>query len=205
MSGISFGNELKKIRKSVGISSKVLSQRVNKAVTYVSQLERGLIKKPDFYTCLQLLIELGFTEIEAKKTLNFFDIKSPEQEKAELNWIIKQAELSSDEEEMKIKTGYYIDKIEKVSSKNEEVIARLKENLDLFVKHDLSRAEMVLSNLISIFENEERFDFFCSVFENDFSNLSSSERNNVVSKISSYVRKANTERILNLKAYTEEE
>lgn len=205
MSGISFGNELKRIRKSVGISSKVLSQRVNKAVTYVSQLERGLIKKPDFHTCLQILIELGFKEEEAKKTLNFFDIKSPEQEKAELDWIIKQAEISHEEEEMKIKTGYYIDKIEKVSSKNEEVIARLRDNLDLFVKHDLSRADQVLSNLISIFHDEEKFDFFCSVFENDFSNLSPTERTNLVSMVTDFVRKTNTAKLLNLDEYTKEE
>lgn len=205
MSGISFGSELKRIRKSVGISSKVLSQRVNKAVTYVSQLERGLIKKPDFLTCLQLLIELGFTETEAKKTLNFFDIKSPEQEKAELDLIIKQAEISHDEEEMKIKTGYYIDKIEKVSSKNEEVITRLKDNLDLFVKHDLSRADKVLSNLISIFHDEEKFDFFCSVFENNFSNLSPKERANVLSMITDFVRRANTAKLLNIDDTTKEE
>ncbi len=205
LSGISFGNELKRIRKSVGISSKVLSQRVNKAVTYVSQLERGLIKKPDFHTCLQILVELGFTEEEANKTLNFFDIKSPEQEKAELELTIKQAERSHEEEIMKIKSGFYIDKIEKVSSKNDEVIARLKNNLDLFVKHDLSRAEKVLSNLISIFHDEEKFDFFCSVFENDFSNLSPTERNKILSTITAYVRKANTDKILNSNEYTEEE
>lgn len=196
MSGISFGSELKKIRKSVGVSSKILSQRVNKAVTYVSQLERGLIKKPDFSTCLQLLVELGYSESEARKTLNFFDIRSPEQEKAELEWIIKQAEISDDEEETKIKTGYYINKIERVSEKNEEVIAKLKSNLDLFVKHDLTRAEKVLSNLVSIFQNEESFDFFCSVFENDISKLSPAEREILVSMITNYVRKTNTANLL---------
>lgn len=205
LSGISFGSELKRIRKSVGISSKVLSQSVNKAVTYVSQLERGLIKKPDFHTCLQILVELGFTEEEANKTLNFFDIKSPEQEKAELEMTIKLAERSHEEEIMKINSGFYTDKIEKVSSKNDEVIKRFKNNLDLFVKHDLSRAEKVLTNLISIFHDEEKFDFFCSVFENDFSNLSLKERNKILSTISVYVRKANTERILNSSEYTEEE
>ncbi|OIJ21878.1 hypothetical protein BKP45_04090 [Anaerobacillus alkalidiazotrophicus] len=198
MSGINFGSELKKIRKSAGISSKVLSQKVNKAVTYVSQLERGLIKKPDFHTCLQILLELGFNENEAKKTLNYFDIKSSEQEKAELEGIIKQAESSYEEEILKYKTGFYSNKIEKISNKNEEVIAQLRKNLDLFVLHDLSRADKVLSNLISIFENEEKFDFFCSVFENNFSNLSQTEKANLVSMITNYVRKANTERILNL-------
>ncbi|MDQ1143423.1 transcriptional regulator with XRE-family HTH domain [Bacillus sp. SORGH_AS 510] len=205
MSGISFGNELKKIRKSAGISSKVLSQKVNKAVTYVSQLERGLIKKPDFETCLQILLELDFKETEAIRTLNYFDIKSPEQEKAELDWVIKQAERTYEEEEMKYKTGFYTNKIEKISNKNQEVIDRLRDNLDLFVKHDLTRAEKVLSNLISIFENEENFDFFCSVFENDFSNLSSSERNKLLSVITNYVRKANTDKIINSDEFTKEE
>ncbi|MDA2662452.1 hypothetical protein BKK39_25985 [Bacillus cereus] len=205
MSGISFGNELKKIRKSAGMSSKILSQKVNKAVTYVSQLERGLIKKPDFDTCKKILLELGFDEIEAIKTLNYFDIKSPEQEKAELDWTIKQAEKAYEEEESRYKTGFYTKKIEKISSGNELVLTQLRKNLDAFVTHDLSRAEKVVSNLNSIFKDEEKFDFFCSVFENDFSNLSSLERNRVLSMITNYVRKTNTDRIINSEEYTEEE
>ncbi|WP_439874704.1 helix-turn-helix domain-containing protein [Bacillus mycoides] len=205
MSGISFGNELKKIRKSAGMSSKVLSQKVNKAVTYVSQLERGLIKKPDFDTCKKILLELGFDEIEAIKTLSYFDIKSPEQEKAELDWTIKQAEKAYEEEESRYKTGFYTKKIEKISSGNELVLTQLRKNLDAFVTHDLSRAEKVVSNLNSIFKDEEKFDFFCSVFENDFSNLSSLERNRVLSMITNYVRKTNTDRIINSEEYTEEE
>ncbi|CKE81932.1 Helix-turn-helix [Streptococcus pneumoniae] len=205
MSGISFGNELKKIRKSAGMSSKILSQKVNKAVTYVSQLERGLIKKPDFDTCKKILLELGFDEIEAIKTLNYFDIKSPEQEKAELDWTIKQAEIAYEEEESRYKTGFYTKKIEKISSGNELVLTQLRKNLDAFVTHDLSRAEKVVSNLNSIFKDEEKFDFFCSVFENDFSNLSSLERNKVLSMITNYVRKTNTDRIINSEEYTEEE
>ncbi|GGA34567.1 hypothetical protein GCM10010917_19820 [Paenibacillus physcomitrellae] len=49
MNGIDFGSYLKSIRKSKKVPSKELSIRVGKAVTYVSQIERGLIKKPDFY------------------------------------------------------------------------------------------------------------------------------------------------------------
>lgn len=205
MSGIKFGIELKKIRKSVGISSKVLSTKVNKAVTYVSQLERGLIKQPDFHTCLQILLELGFSEDEAKKTLTYFNIKSSEQERAELDWIVEQAEKNYIEEEVKIKTGFYVSKIEKISHENEVVIKLFKENLDSFITHDLSKAEKVLCNLISIFETEEKFDFFCSVFENDFSSLSLTERNTILSTLRNYIKKSNTDKFTNSRDYTEEE
>jgi transcriptional regulator with XRE-family HTH domain len=79
MNGIYFGKTLKTLRNSFGISSKVLSKKAGKAVTYVSQLERGLIKKPCYYTCLKILNELHFDERKAKEYLKLFNIEEKRQ------------------------------------------------------------------------------------------------------------------------------
>ncbi len=79
MNKSSFGEELKALRKRVGMPSKVLSQKVGKAVTYVSQLERELIKNPSYTTCLQILLELGLIKEDAEKMLNYYGIQSKEE------------------------------------------------------------------------------------------------------------------------------
>jgi len=114
MKGIEFGEKLKEIRKKEGVSSKVLSKKVDKAVTYVSQLERGLIKKPDYSTCKKILLELGFSIKDANNLLYSFNILSPEQRKIEEQLILHSIE----EEEEKIKSGYY----EKIVEENLETI-----------------------------------------------------------------------------------
>jgi transcriptional regulator with XRE-family HTH domain len=49
------GNYIRQVRKSKGIGSRELARKINKAETYISQLERGLIKKPDYATTKILL------------------------------------------------------------------------------------------------------------------------------------------------------
>jgi transcriptional regulator with XRE-family HTH domain len=49
------GNYIRQVRKSKGIGSRELARKINKAETYISQLERGLIKKPDYDTTRILL------------------------------------------------------------------------------------------------------------------------------------------------------
>jgi transcriptional regulator with XRE-family HTH domain len=60
MDGIEFGKILKKERIKKCISSKLLSKQADKAVTYVSQLERGLIKNADNETCKKIMNIVGF-------------------------------------------------------------------------------------------------------------------------------------------------
>jgi transcriptional regulator with XRE-family HTH domain len=194
MSGISFGKELKLLRKKVGISSKVLSQKVNKAVTYVSQLERGLIKNPDYETCKRILLELGLSVSEAEKMLDYFDIKSPEQEQAELDLAIKLAE----QEELMHKSGYYAKKLKKLAKRNEIILKLFEKRFENFILFDHSRAEEVIYNLIMILHDEELFDsFFCSLFENNYSNLTDQERDEVLSLVNDYVREKENEKFIN--------
>lgn len=193
MSGVSFGKELKVLRNKVGLSSKVLSQKVGKAVTYVSQLERGLIKNPDYDTCRRILAELGLTNTDGENMLNYFSIKSPELKHAELEWSIRLAE----EEELKHESGYYNKKLEKITNKNAQVINLLEKRLGNFVMYDHSRAENVLNNLIKLFEDEELFDyFFCTLFENNYSALSDQERSTALSLVNDYIRNRSNKKFI---------
>ena len=202
MSGVNFGKELKIQRNKVGISSKVLSNKVGKAVTYVSQLERGLIKNPDYDTCRKILAELGINDYEAGNMLDFFSIKSPEQEKAELEWSIKKAE----EEQAKHEAGYYSRRLQKISNKNDRLLQLFEKRFNNFVMHDQTRAEGVLDNLIKLLEDEETFDFFfCSVFENNYMTLSEQERSKVLSLVNDYVMEKHNEKFFNLTDEGEDE
>lgn len=115
MNGIEFGKELKKIRTNAGISSKVLSSKVGKAVTYVSQLENGKIKSPDFETCFKLLEELGVEHGKIEGILDYFGIISPQREKADLELSIKLME----QEEEKWRLGWYEKKFNELHNKHE--------------------------------------------------------------------------------------
>lgn len=202
MSGVNFGKELKVLRNKVGISSKVLSKNVGKAVTYVSQLERGLIKNPDYDTCRKILAELGISDSEAENMLDFFSIKSPEQEQAEIEWSIKLAE----EEQAKHESGYYNRKLQKISNMNDQVLQTLEKRFNNFVMYDQTRAESVLNNLIKLLHDEEAFDsFFCSLFENNYMTLSEQERSKVLTLVNDYVIEKENERFLNLTDEGEDE
>lgn len=202
MSGVTFGKELKILRNKVGISSKVLSKNVGRAVTYVSQLERGLIKNPDYDTCRKILSELGISYSEAENMLDFFSIKSPEQEQAELEWSIKM----DAEEQAKHESGYYYKKLQKISNMNDRVLQLLEKRFNNFVMYDLTRAESVLNNLIRLLEDEATFDFFfCSLFENNYMTLSEQERTNILSLINDSVREKDNEKFFNLTDEGEDE
>jgi len=53
--GAQFGKDLKELRLQKGYGSVKLSKDIGKAVTYVSQMEKGKIKHPPVETCRQLL------------------------------------------------------------------------------------------------------------------------------------------------------
>jgi transcriptional regulator with XRE-family HTH domain len=202
MSGITFGKELRILRNKVGISSKVLSKNVGKAVTYVSQLERGLIKNPDYEVCRKILAELGISDSEAEKMLDFYSIKSPEQEQAELEWSIRLAE----EEQAKLESGYYSRRLQKMTNMNGQLLQLLGIRLNNFVMYDQTRAESVLNNLMRLLEDEETFYFFfCSLFENNYMALSERERSNVLSIVNDYVMEKNNEKLLDLADEGEDE
>lgn len=74
MSGQEFGKKLREFRKEMKVSSRVLSKTINKAETYVSQIERGLNENPDYDACKRILMELDFSEEESIFLLNEYEI-----------------------------------------------------------------------------------------------------------------------------------
>lgn len=71
---ISFSTELKKLRLAAGCATKELSKAVGKAETYISQIENGKIKKPNYNTFYLILKELGVKEGDIQDYLKVFGI-----------------------------------------------------------------------------------------------------------------------------------
>lgn len=176
MNGIAFGQEIKKLRKKVGIASKELSQQVGKAVTYVSQLERGLIKKPDYSTSYELLKRLEIDEEKINGFLDYFGIKSPEQEQAEMEWAIKQAE-----------DAYNFDWIEKEKHHLKQKNERLHAALNILIDKDISAAEKLINHIEALTLDKIKFDFLTSLFEYDYSRIKQEDRAKIISAIKAVI------------------
>lgn len=176
MNGVSFGIKIKELRKKAGIPSKELSTKVGKAVTYVSQLERGLIKKPDFDTCYKLLLELGVAEDKAEGILGYYGILSPEREQYELEWASKQAE-----------EAWNFDWIEQSTEKLKQSNSHLYSKFNLLIEKDLSKAEKLIYNLEALTASRDKFDFLCSLFEYDYSVMTNEDRKELSETISKLV------------------
>lgn len=192
MSGITFGKDLKRMRKQVGISSKVLSQKVGKAVTYVSQLERGLIKNPDYNTCYNLLKELGIQEGKIEDILyNHYNIASTEREEAILEQQIKQfehkcAEEEADPEEYAEKQLHFW--LEETSFELRHSNDNLHHMFNVLIDKDITRAETVIKNIESLTKSKETFDFFCALFEHDYSAITNDKREHLLHVINELMR-----------------
>ncbi|MEK4086302.1 helix-turn-helix domain-containing protein [Psychrobacillus sp. FSL K6-1415] len=188
MNGIEFGKELKKIRGQVGYPSKPLSEKIGKAITYVSQLERGLIKNPDFDSCVKLLKELSFPINKIEDFLYSFGIVSEQRKEQEL----KQNKINSESNERAkeeanddyIKYYYpwlYDDEkaITKLKKKNENLLTIF----NSMVENDYSRAEKVITNIVKLSHSKDSFDFFCSLFEYDFFSITAYEKEKLIQLI----------------------
>lgn len=186
MSGLDFGKELKTWREVARLSSRELSRRVGKAVTYVSQLERGLIKTPDYQTCYMLLKEVGIEESKIEEILNVFNIKSPErlreEELIEQHWIAtEERRMREDPEgymEYKYEQALYVESV-----RLKEINDRLHQTLNVLIERDFSKAETVMDNLDDLIRHKDDFSFFCSLFGYDYSSLSLEERDTLLQTI----------------------
>lgn len=170
----SFAEMLKKMRESRGISSRALSAKVNKYHAYVSQIENGRIKNPDFESAKALLKELNVKDDIIDDILRHFDILSPVEEKARDEQYQKEAEESFEWMEFKA---------EHLKSKNKKLYTLL----NSFVDRDLSRAEQVVNNILSLCVDEEKFNFFCSLFEHNHALIDREDRNHIITLINDYI------------------
>lgn len=187
-----FGQTLKDLRKKSGISSKVLSTKVGKAVTYVSQLERELIKNPSYETCLEILNEIGLSNDEALKILSYYGIQSKEEKEAEISLAIQLDE----EYTHKINSNYYNKKFEQIEKKNNVFIKLLEQRLTTLGMYDNSRAEKILNSFIYLLESEEKADLLFTFLENDISKLEQGELSSFFSRTTREQKNLITKKIL---------
>lgn len=203
MSIKNIGRDIKALRTKRKIGSRELSRLIGKAETYISQLERGLIKKPDFDTAFAIMQNLGWDEENIEEFLsNFYQINSPERNSAEEmqpNWYEERA---AEIEEMWIKKNdqgfsanmfesdiknfqsqWMLDLYERLESKNEEIQKELSFNID----KNAQTFETVINNLHSLLtsmrDDRGNFNFFVSLFEKDLTILNEESKNNILKTV----------------------
>lgn len=100
-----FGEYLKLLRKRSGIPSKKLANMVNKSAAYVSQIENGRNKRPEFDVAFELLKIVGVDEEKIESILEYYNIVSPLKEQENHEALVQKFEkkfLSSDTERLRI-------------------------------------------------------------------------------------------------------
>jgi transcriptional regulator with XRE-family HTH domain len=171
-----FGNTLKTFREAAKIGSKQLSRMVDKSEAYVSQVENGRNKNPDYETAFKLMECLGHPKHEIKDFLEFYDIRP----------VDSIMEMKLREDKNKSTNWRYELKFEKSQLK----LMKLKQELKLFLDHDFSKAERVINNLYGlIYGNDEVFNFFTSLLEADYTQLNKVQRQSILDHIESISRK----------------
>ncbi|MEK4820262.1 helix-turn-helix domain-containing protein [Priestia sp. FSL R5-0680] len=206
MSINNFGRDIKALRTKRKIGSRELSRLIGKAETYISQLERGLIKKSDYNTAYAIMKHLEFTESSIDDFLyNFYQIKSPkrieseaqevatweEKRAAEIEELLSQKQKTpgSDQEDKENKLAYneksfesewMIELTKNLERKNEEIKMELLFNIN----NNAQTFEPVVQNLHfllkSIRKDRENFNFFVELFNNDLSILSKESKERIL-------------------------
>lgn len=127
-------NELKdfiRIRRAVkNISSTKLSEKLGKNRAYVSQIENGHNKKPDYTTLMKMFRILGLPEEEIKPALKHFNISPSLEEEIEMHWEEEQErKIEEENQEAQNNPDYVpqevIDYIEEEQNHEEILIDRI--------------------------------------------------------------------------------
>ncbi|MBT2616124.1 MULTISPECIES: helix-turn-helix domain-containing protein [unclassified Bacillus (in: firmicutes)] len=206
MSINNIGRDIKALRTKRGIGSRELSRLIGKAETYISQLERGLIKKLDYNTAYDIMKHLGFTESGIDEFLDsFYQIKSPARIEAEAEqgvnwdearavkieemWIQRQEDIDTDREYqanklendmINLESQWMMNLYEKMEEKNEEI----KKELSFNINKNMQTFEPVINNLYSFLtsmrEDRGNFEFFVGLFENDLSVLNDKSKGKIL-------------------------
>jgi transcriptional regulator with XRE-family HTH domain len=161
-----FGKLLKFFRQKNGISSRQLSMNVGKTMSYVSQIERGLIKVPRYEVAVALLKCIEVPESRIKDILEQCDIKEYNMFKYE---------------------GYKEDQTEKWSIFEDEglkqSVFKLNQAIISFSQRDYSLAKTIIPNVLRLFKNRDDFDFFSDIHKHDYSKWSNEEKNTLMKYI----------------------
>lgn len=198
------GRDIKALRVKRGLSSRSLSRLIGKSETYISQLERGLIKNPDYNTAFDIMKHLGYAENGIEQFLfDFYQISSPERIELEAEevkeWEEKRArEIVTDPDhqvhftaDLAIFESEWMKLLyEDLESKNEQI----KKELSFNIANNAPIFEKVINNLLSILTSMRKdrgnFDFFVRLFESDLSDLSGESKDKILKLIKNEIEKS---------------
>jgi transcriptional regulator with XRE-family HTH domain len=190
-----FGDHVKSLRTQKGIGSRELSRNVGKAETYISQLERGLIKEPEYKTAFEIMKNLGYKEEKIENILfEHFYIKSPIRIEAEDAWAKQEEENLQDPDYQQHLLERQIEaherEIEWLASKEEELDKKnseIYEELSFFIHKNVDTFQTVIDNLhsivLSISKNYEDYHFFTQLFKRNIAEFSEESKKRILQTI----------------------
>lgn len=186
MSGIAFGKTLKYLREKARIPSKNLSLQAGKAATYVSQLERGLIKNPSYDTCYKLLELIGVEPDAIENVLGRHGLVNGS------NIFIDAIEGNSKSgngqkdspHKTEINPRIYDEKYRDTKDKNYNILCVL----DALADTDITRGSLVINNIYNLTQDENNLDFLCDLFNVDYAQLSPEVKAEILVKLSRILR-----------------
>jgi transcriptional regulator with XRE-family HTH domain len=203
------GKDVKALRTKKGIGSRELSRLVGKAETYISQLERGLIKTPDYNTAFNIMKHLGIREdkIEDHLFIGYY-IQSPSRIEAEEAWTKQQIENEQYPEYQEAKLERDIERYEQDMKWHEREIEwlvsvednlnkkndQIREELAFFIDKKLDTFSDVIQNLhalaMSMSKNEEDYNLFTNLFKRDLTKFNKESKKRIIETIQEEYKKS---------------
>src|SRR3954454_2645520 len=171
-----FGDILKKLREAAGIGSRELSRKVGMTDAYVSQLERGAIKKPNYFTALNLLKNLSVSAEEREGILKRCNIPSP-------NLPQDVSGALTDDSDIDL-MDWFMEKRKELS----QIPLRLNITLNTFIERDFSKAEQLLKSIDELIKIKNgSFNFFVELLSLNYMDLTSDQREKIINFIKSEI------------------
>lgn len=170
MSQPTFGDIIRIEREKSKMGSRALARKAGKAETYVSQLERNLITMPSYDTAYKLLKALGLDEGEIKAILNGHGIKKP-----------KTLTKETDQFDNIGANNPLLKSLDTETKQLKKINDEIHFVFDLLIQRDFSKAKNLLLNLHSlIVDNKQGYDFFGSLLQSDYHNLSDEQKEQIL-------------------------
>lgn len=181
MGGVAFGQTVKHLRNKAKIASKDLSMQVGKATTYVSQLERGLIKNPDYNTCYKLLELVGVEPDSIEQVLvNHGFINESNISIEDIEKMTISEPLTNDRPQKTGKSSRIYDKKYRDTKEKNEKLFNI---FGVLVDTDITRASVVINNVYKLTQDENNLDFLCAILSFNYAQLPPESRNEILARL----------------------
>lgn len=201
----SFGEFVKNMRKRVNISSKKLSKMLDKGAAYISQIENGRNKNPDYDTAHKMMQILNFKEEQIEDILYKFGIKSPKKIKEEQEiddyWLQVEMERAQDTQYQEHLLQMQIEQYDQQQEwlKNVEIDLQnknkdIQKELSYYIHRNLDTFTEVINNfhtmIMSMSKNKEDYDLFISMFKKDLTLLNNDGKKRIIETIAEEYKKS---------------